>query len=242
MRIARFYEPQSLSINQTVTLSDNTHRHGIQVLRLKEGSPLILFNGEGGEYHATLIAVAKRQSQVQINHYTPNDRKAIHTIQLCLAMIKPDKMDWAIQKAVELGVEQIQPIITERSVTRIKADRLDKKIAHWQGVIIAACEQSGRTLLPTMHTPIALEEALTNHENTQNIALLTHDHPQHLSHIPLDANKKIALYIGPEGGFTPTEEKLLLNYDCSAAQLGPLILRAETASTTAISLCMIPRT
>ncbi|MCK5811195.1 MAG: 16S rRNA (uracil(1498)-N(3))-methyltransferase [Cocleimonas sp.] len=235
MRIPRFYISHSLQIGLTLALPKDIHRHAIQVLRLKANDVLILFNGEGGEYKATLISAEKRHSVVNITSYDAADKESPLEITLALSMIKADKMDFALQKAVEMGVNILQPLYTKRSVVKLKANRLDKKLTHWDGVIKAACEQSGRTVLPQLFAPIALEPWLQTPFSLR-LAMLPGDHSTITSLHPPE-NKQIALLVGPEGGFTDQEVDLLLSSHVKGIQFGPRILRAETAVIAGIALC-----
>ena len=235
MRIPRFYTEQSLQVGLKLDLPKDIHRHAIQVLRLKVNDALILFNGEGGEYLTALMTAEKRHSSVNIISYDEVNRESPLEITLALAMIKADKMDFAIQKAVEMGVNTIQPLDTKRSVVKLKANRLDKKLAHWDGVIKAACEQSGRTNIPQLHAPTTLESWLQTPSSALCLAMLPEAHPDIASLNPPE-NKRMTLLVGPEGGFTDQEVGLLLS-NIKGIQFGPRILRAETAVIAGIALC-----
>ncbi len=238
MKISRFYQQSEMIIGNELELSTTNHRHAVQVLRLKLEQTLILFNGEGGEYHAKLIDSSKRSSRVILESFNPINRESHLSTTLVLAMIKPEKMDYAIQKSVELGVSSIQPIYTKRSVINIKANRLDKKMQHWRGIIIAACEQSGRTKLPELREPLKLESFLNSNISTNQetacIAMLPGNHPKIHE---LKNRKSISLLIGPEGGFTDDEETTMLQKGVSPISFGPRILRAETAVVAGLTTC-----
>ncbi len=228
MRIPRFYQDQPLQTGVSINLSPENFRHAIQVMRLKPDSSIILFNGESGEYQATLTEVGKRSAKAEICSFDSVNRESPLITKLVLALIKPDKMDFAVQKAVELGVNVIQPLNTERSVIQIKANRLEKKMYHWGKVVISACEQSGRTNIPEILTPInGLQSYLQQPTTAMRIAML----PTALTTLKgmkLQENN-IDLLIGPEGGYTDAEEQLLNESNISTITLGPRILRAETA-------------
>ncbi len=227
MRIPRFYQAEDFQVGQSIELSPENFRHAIQVMRLKSASPIILFNGISGEYSATLLDVAKRSARAKIISFDAVNRESTLTTKLVLALIKPDKMDFALQKAVELGVNTIQPINTERSVIQIKANRLEKKIQHWKGVIISACEQSGRTHIPVLLPPISLQDYLQQSINTLQLVMLP-TATQTLKSIVLE-EQCIDLLIGPEGGYTDAEEALIDDNNICSITFGPRILRAETA-------------
>ena len=236
MRIPRFYSDQPLQIGLELDLPKDIHRHAIQVLRLKANDALILFNGEGGEYLATLITAEKRHSTANIISYDGINRESPLEITLALTMIKADKMDFAIQKAVEMGVNTIQPLYSKRSVVKLKANRLNKKLVHWDGVIKAACEQSGRTAIPQLFAPTPLESWLQTPSSALRLAMLPGNHPK-ISTLELLENKKIELIVGPEGGFTNQEVERLLASNIKGVQFGSRILRAETAVIAGIALC-----
>jgi len=233
MKTARFYIPEKLTIKQELPLPTTLHRHAINVLRLKQGDELILFNGEGGEYLCQLIQVEKRRSSVLIQEFNCVDRESSLKITLCPSLIKPDKMDFCIQKSVELGVTSIQPLITDRTIVRIRSTQLAKKIQRWQGIIIAACEQSGRTAIPTINAPLSLEQYLSQANLPQCLMMLPEARAK-LSKLLLTEN--IALLVGPEGGFTTRETQLCLDAQVEAIQFGSRILRAETAAIAGLSL------
>ena len=235
MRIPRFYVSDALSVGQEFPLPDTTFRHAIQVLRLNVGEPLILFNGTGGEYLAQLTSVSKRTAAITIESHAATDPESPLQLTLVQAIIKPDKMDFALQKAVELGVSTIQPLTTQRSVIRIGKEKADKKMQHWEGIMQAACEQSGRTRLPQLTAPLELDDWLEQPVDGSRLILAPGDYP-HINALPLDLPTPISLLIGPEGGFTDEEVALCLQAGVMPVSLGPRILRAETASITALAL------
>lgn len=235
MRIPRFYVTETLTVGQEFPLPDTTFRHAIQVLRLNAGEPLILFNGTGGEYQARITSVSKRTASALIESFSPIDTESPLHLTLAIAIIKPDKMDFALQKAVELGVASIQPLITQRSVIRIGKDKVDKKTQHWEGIVQAACEQSGRTRLPALDTPQTLESWLEQPMEGTRLILAPGNYPR-INALPAALPAPITLLIGPEGGFTDEEVDMCVKTGVTAASLGPRILRAETASITALAL------
>lgn len=235
MRIPRFYCSIPLTAGDTIQLPDTTFRHAVQVLRLKSNEALVLFNGEGGEYLARMQQVERRKASVSIEAFQDTQPESPTHITLALAMIKPDKMDFAIQKSVELGVTEIQPLITQRSVVKVGKDKMDKKLQHWQGVAIAACEQSGRTHIPNIHLPLALEKYLQQDQRGTCITL-DPTAQQTVASLDKDLIQPITLVIGPEGGFTDEEVALFDQQATQRISLGKRILRAETACLTAVTL------
>lgn len=226
MRIPRFYQAESFAVGDTVALSEENFRHAIKVMRLNVDEPIIVFNGEAGEYTARIANVAKRNADINIESYDDVDRESPLNTSLVLALIKPDKMDFAIQKAVELGVNTIQPVITERSVIKLKAARMEKKLQHWQGIITAACEQSGRTRIPAIHPVINLNDYLQQSTLATRITMLP---TSNKGVADISADQNIELLVGPEGGFTDAEEVMFESQTIQTINFGPRILRAETA-------------
>lgn len=235
MRIPRFYLPASLEVGTTLDLPAETFRHAIQVLRLSVGENLIVFNGNGGEYLARLASVSKRAASIYLEQFKALDVESPAQLSLVQAIIKPDKMDFALQKAVELGVASIQPLVTQRSVVRLGKDKAEKKVRHWQGVVIAACEQSGRTQLPKVHSPQNLNTWLQQPHAGTRLILAPGDYPS-IQSLAADLPQPLELLIGPEGGFTEEEVHTAQAHGVQAISLGPRILRAETASLTALAL------
>lgn len=239
MRISRFFQQTPIQVGDELELSATNHRHAVQVLRLKVGNSLILFNGDGGEYQAKLVSSDKRNSLVMIEEYDRVNRESTLDITLAVASIKSDKMDFSIQKAVELGVTAIQPIDTERSVIKINSKRLQKKMQHWQGVLIAACEQSGRTAIPELRETCSLESLISDCANKNCIAMLPQASKK-LKDLKLkDTTSGITLIIGPEGGFSLDEERMMMVNSVQAVTFGKRILRAETAVAAGITACQM---
>lgn len=237
MRIPRFFQELNVELNQDQVLSSVNHRHAIQVLRLKVGGQLILFDGSGGEYLAKIKEIKKRESSAELETFNDVSRESCLRSTLVLSVIKPDKMDFAIQKAVELGITSIQPMITSRSVMKIKADRLQKKIQHWQAIIIGACEQSGRTQIPNIEGPLSLTDCLNKYKNDLCVGM----HPasiEKLSDLVLDKEEKnVSLFVGPEGGFSDEEEALIQSHEIKLVNFGKRVLRAETAVIVGLMAC-----
>ena len=237
MKLSRFYQNTSFKVGSEYILTAENHRHVVQVLRHKVADMIILFNGEGGEYRATLTEATKKRTRVIIDSYSPVNRESSLNMTLALALIKSERMDFALQKAVELGVTRLQPITTQRTVIKIKANRLEKKMQHWEGVVIAACEQSGRTCIPVLNMPISLEKYLSDQGSHPGLVMLP-DAPAGINDLrELDATQQINLLVGPEGGFTEAEEQLMRQSGITPVSFGPRILRAETAAIAGLTAC-----
>ena len=230
----RFYCPQSLTLGQVFELSDQVARH-VQVLRLAPGDFVTLFNGEGGEYTATVSSIGKKIVSVEIKAFSPREAELPYAITLAQALPEASKMDWIIEKAVELGASVIQPLAAQRCVVRLSSDRAAKKTAHWQGIVNAACEQSGRNRLPYLAEPADFQDWIGQHDMHLRI-LLTPRADQSLSdwarHHPAQA---VTLLVGPEGGFTEKEEAAAQAHNVLALSMGARILRTETAGLAALS-------
>lgn len=238
MRIPRFYCPLELGLDQTLALPDTVFRHAIQVLRLQVGESLILFNGQGGEYLAELIDISKRTAKVVLQKFEPLKRESPLELTLVQALLKPDKMDFALQKAVELGISNLQPLLTQRSVVRTDKEKIEKRIEHWQAIAISACEQSGRTQIPRIHPPQTLKQYLAKLEAHTNYLILAPGSCHDLRQVTAKHNK-LAVLIGPEGGFSEEEVNSCLAAGMQSISLGERILRAETASTSVLAILQL---
>ncbi len=233
MRIRRCYTAQPLAVNQEVLLDQRNQHHLINVLRAQCGDICVLFNGDGHDYHSTLIEISKQHVKARISVCQTNDHEPSRRITLAQAISKGERMDWIMQKATELGVHAIQPLTTARTTVQLTGARLQKRLAHWQTIVIGACEQCDRAFVPTVLTPLSLNAITVNAEQT-GVVLHPGNHPQLPQAVGQAAD--LLLIIGPEGGFSETEISLLNDMGISAAALGPRILRTETAAVAALSV------
>jgi 16S rRNA (uracil1498-N3)-methyltransferase len=233
MRITRIYTSQPLTVGQQLALDNNASRHLVTVLRTKCGAPVILFNGQGGEFIGSLIDAHPKKALISIEHFNDIDRESPLKIHLGIAISRGDRFDFVLQKATELGVSDITPLFAERSEVKLKADRLEKKRRHWQQITISACEQSQRNKLPTLHQACTLNDWITTTDAEQKL-VLHHRSDQKLS--DYQQPESLALLIGPEGGLSTAEIGLAHYYEFDNLTLGPRVLRTETAPLTAISL------
>jgi 16S rRNA (uracil1498-N3)-methyltransferase len=230
----RFYCSQPLTIGATIALPDHVAHH-VQVLRMAPGDHITLFNGEGGEYTAALTTMEKKRATAEIKTFSPREAELPYTITLAQALPEASKMDWIIEKAVELGVTAIQPLAAQRCVVRLSAERTAKKLAHWQGIIVAAAEQSGRNRLPHLAEPVDFNAWIGN-QNLHRRILLTPRAEQSLSEWARhQAPQSVALLIGPEGGFTEQEESAASAHGAIMLSMGPRVLRTETAGLAAVA-------
>ncbi len=231
---SRVYIDQPLSAGATITLPEDAARHLVQVLRMRLGESFIAFNGHGGEYNATLSTISKREAQATIGELSVVDRESPLSITLAQCVSKGDRMDYTLQKAVELGVSSIVPLISSRTVVKLDAERWAKKIEHWQGVIISACEQSGRTRVPQLAAPQDLDDWLRSSANDNLKLALAPGASKQLRQLD-PGSRAITLLIGPEGGLSEAECALAAKHEFIPLALGPRILRTETAGVAALA-------
>lgn len=230
----RFYFPDSLSIGVTVVLPRDLAHH-VRVLRLSAGDEVTLFNGEGGEFTAVLTEIEKKRVCALVRTYSQREIELPFPITLAQALPEASKMDWIIEKAVELGVAVIQPLAAQRSVVRLSAERAEKRYKHWQGIVVAASEQSGRNRLVQL-LPMASFSDWTAHSTEQPRVLFSPRASQSLSEwARSQLPQAVTLMIGPEGGFSPQEEELAVANGAVVLSLGPRVLRTETAGLAALA-------
>ena len=241
MRKTRIFVDQKLRAGTVVVLADEAAHHISRVLRLRLGNPLILFDGRGGEYDAEISKVNKRNIEVHINQYQEVDNEPQLHITLAQGISRGQKMDFILQKAVELGVDRIIPVMTEYGNVRLDEERQQKKIKHWNGVIISACEQCGRNKIPEIVAPLSFDECLGIDAGTDRGMTKIVLHPGtggRLSKLA-KAEGGIMLLVGPEGGFSDDEIEKACAADYQIINIGPRILRTETAALAAISACQM---
>lgn len=235
MAFTRIYQPTTFVINQNCRLDEKASHHIARVLRMYVGDKLTVFNGEGGEYNAVITKIDKKGVDVQIIDFLLRDAESPLDIYLAQGIARGEKMDFIVQKAVELGVKKIIPIITERCNVRLNQEREDKRLQHWQSVIISACEQSGRNILPTILPPMTLMEWLPQITADVNFVLAPAA-PDKLPELTFSKHKSVAILIGPEGGLSVEEIELAKQHGFLGLNLGPRILRTETAPLAAITI------
>lgn len=235
MRIPRIHTPQALHLGATLALDEDAANHVGRVLRMQPGDALILFNGNGQDYTAQIHQVSKRGVDVVLTSATPNDRESPLQILLGQVISKGDRMDYAVQKATELGVTRIVPLISERCDVRLKGDREDKRVRHWQQVAISAAEQCGRARVPAIADIASLDDWLADTADYDLRLVLHHRTTQTLD--ALARPQRIAILIGPEGGLSAAEIAQAEAAGCIATALGPRVLRTETAPVSILTLC-----
>ena len=231
---ARFHYPESFPAAATFPLPVALAHHAVRVLRLTDGAAVVLFNGEGGEVHARL-ALRGREVWIEDARHVACERESPLDITLVQALASGDKMDWIVQKAVELGVHAIQPVSGTRSVVRLEGARADRRLAHWQQIAVAACEQCGRNRVPVVLPLRSLAAYLAGDDGRTRWALL----PQagkRLVDCAWSPAATHALLVGPEGGWAPEEEARLAAAGVTGVRCGPRILRTETAGLAALAV------
>lgn len=230
----RIYQASIYTLHETVKLSDDAFGHLIRVLRLKEGDQVVLFNGEEAfQYQAKLIDISKKQAYAEILTKDVIDNESPLNIHLGQGISRGDRMDFTLQKSVELGVNTITPLFTERCGVKLNAERLEKKRQQWQKIVISACEQSGRASIPVVAEPMLLVDWLK--QETSALKINLHPKAQHsIMSLPME-NTRVRLLIGPEGGLSDEEISQANENDFVDVLLGPRVLRTETAALTAIT-------
>jgi len=233
VHLSRFYTERSLSPGQNVILEEATSHHLLRVLRLKAGESLLLFNGDGKEYQAVLKESANKQARILVENSRQPERESKLHITLGQAISRGERMDFVLQKSVELGVESIAPLWTKRSQVQLSGKRLEKRLSHWRGVIRSACEQSGRVCLPKLHNPANLLDWHSINRK-QSLQLLL-DPAASLQLSDLIPAREIRILIGPEGGLEGEEISMVEESGFKRIRLGPRILRTETAALATVA-------
>jgi len=233
MRIPRIYTGQALQGNNRIELESGPSAHIARALRMREGDKLTLFNGEGGEYPTEIASVGKKKVVVTTGAHRTLELESNLRIHLGIAVSRGDRMDWVIQKATELGVDTLTPLLTERTEVKLAGDRAARKIRHWQQIAISACEQCGRNRLPVIHALHDLGPWLASTEAQRKFVL--HHRADSIGGAG-DKPASIALLVGPEGGLGVDEIGAAEQAGFQSLRLGPRILRTETAPVAAIAI------
>lgn len=230
----RFFIETELTVGSTIQLTETVFHHWVRVLRAQLQEQATLFNGQGGEYLATLTEINKKNAFVKIESFNSTNRSAPFKAVLGQVMSKGDRMDYAIQKATELGVSQIQLLTSERCEMRLKYDRDQKKLDHWQAVAIAACEQCGLNIVPEVLAPISLSEWLNSTQLPTSKLVLAPEKEQ--KDVLAGIQPELALLIGPEGGLSENEITQANQAGFMNWCIGDRVLRTETAPVVALSI------
>lgn len=240
MRQIRLHVPQALQSGQVVELPAEVVRHVRQVLRLRDGAEVVLFNGQGGEFSAQLQAEGRSSVLARIGEHRAIERESPLAITLLQGIARGERMDFVVQKATELGVQRIVPVMMARCVVQLGAERADRRREHWLAVAASACEQCGRNRLPVISEPLSLDAACADTTDSQRWLLDPEAGStlrEALGARAVDGSpvRNVTLLIGPEGGVEPGEHQWALQAGFSAVRFGPRILRTETAALATIA-------
>ena len=236
MRTPRVFHSTPLKGKDRVALDPGAAKHLLTVLRLKPGAPLLLFDGSGFEFEARLDQEDKKHVWVTLSGMHGPAVESPLQVTLAQGVSRGERMDYTVQKAVELGVSTIAPVLTERSVVKLDKDGGAKKREHWQGVVVGACEQSGRVRVPEVQLPVSLTNFLASPTHAGLKLLLDPLAGRTANDLPRPADGKVLLLVGPEGGLSENERNLAGRVGFTGLKLGPRILRTETAALVALSL------
>ena len=232
-RVPRFYTDEALRAGATTQLPEDAAHHAVHVLRLRAGEPLTLFNGRGGEYAGRVAAIERLRVTVDVLAHRELERESPLAVTLVQGVSSSEKMDFTVQKATELGVAALQPVVAARSAGRISGERAAQKRAHWQRVAVAACEQCGRNRVPEVFAPLPLEAYCQAPQ--ANGLLLSPEAQLGLREAAARLRGAAALAAGPEAGFTAAEQAMLAQAGFVPVRLGPRVLRTETAALAALA-------
>jgi 16S rRNA (uracil1498-N3)-methyltransferase len=236
VRLTRIHVPTPLAEGTEITLPEQAGEHLTRVLRLEEGAALTLFNGAGGEFSATLGARSGKRVMARVLRHDPVERESPLSITLLQGVARGERMDLIVQKATELGVARIVPVLAERSVVKIDVKQRARKLEHWRAIAISACEQCGRNRVPAIDEPAPLGDAVAQVPAEVSRALLGADGGLSLpAFASRAAGRPLALLIGPEGGLADNERQFALASGFAACRLGPRIMRTETAGLAALA-------
>jgi len=234
MYLGRLFQDSPLTTGQSLSLDERGSHYIGTVLRGRVGDTLTLFNGLGGDYPTTLTLIAKKHCVVEIGEWHNQEIESPLKITLAQGIARGERMDVIVQKAVELGVFDVMPLLTERCNVRLSGEREEKRLLHWQQVAISACEQSGRNQVPMIHAPEPYSSWVSSCHNEYGFVLSPHVQ-NHLSEMKVPSSSRVCVVIGPEGGLTEEEVLQAVNKGFKPLSLGPRILRTETATLAALT-------
>ena len=235
MKNPRIYQSQPLASHETISLDENGSRHIGKVLRMQTGDNLRVFNGEGGEYQAVITEAGKKHVDVKLGEFFSDNKSSPLHIHLAQVISRGDRMDYAIQKAVELGVSSITPLTSSRCEVKLNPQRMEKRLQQWQQQVISACEQCGLNIVPTINSFTSLQNFCTDAKEDKKILLHPVEESAH-QYLSQPVPKSVCILVGPEGGFDEHEITLAkeTGFDCLA--LGPRVFRTETAPIAMLTL------
>lgn len=234
MRTIRSYIDAPLAPGTELALPEAAGNHIVRVLRLKTGDVFNLFNGDGNDYPAEITAIDKKGAKARILSCHAVNNESPLRIHLLQSIARGEKMDWILQKATELGVSAFTPMVSDRTEVKLDNERSDRKLSHWQGVIRSACEQSGRAILPEVSPPISINQ-MNGAVKREQAYYLDPEAMEGINGLDPDRTVGLTLAIGPEGGFSERDIRLLQTAGFKGLKVGPRILRTETAGIAAIA-------
>jgi 16S rRNA (uracil1498-N3)-methyltransferase len=235
VRLTRVYIDAALEPGADLALAGNAAAHLLRVLRLRPGAALTVFNGRGGEYLGRIKGVRRTEVTLTVGEHQAVERESPFALTLAQGVSRGERMDLVVQKATELGVSRLIPLLTERSIVRLDEEQIDRKSSHWRSIAIAACEQCGRNRLPRVALPARLQELLAEPAGDTLRLLLSPSAARRLEDVPRPASGATVL-IGPEGGLSDAEQADAQAAGFTAVSLGPRVLRTETAAIAALTL------
>jgi 16S rRNA (uracil1498-N3)-methyltransferase len=233
MRLTRVYVDEDLATGQRLTVDGSAGNHIVRVLRLRVGEELTVFNGRGGEYGAVIEEIHRDVVSVGVREHRDEGRESAFELTLAQGISRGERMDWVVQKATELGVTRIMPLFTQRSVVHLDEKQAAKKVQHWRGIAVAACEQCGRNVVPDIVAPVAVYEMLEKAASGAKL-LLSPAAQQRIADVHADGAATVL--IGPEGGLAQVEQDAAVRAGFTPVRMGPRVLRTETAAVCALTL------
>lgn len=239
MRVIRTHVDAPLAVGAVVTLDEQASGHLVRVLRRQVGDPCVLFNGDGVDYHARLVTASRKGATAEVHEAVAALTESTLDVVLVQALARGEKMDWVLQKATELGVAAIVPVLTERTEVRLGGDRVERRLAHWRGVVAAACEQCGRARLPSLHAPLDLATHAATRDRDRLGLVLDPEASIGLGGLP--PGDRIEVVIGPEGGLSERDLAALGAAGYVGVRLGPRVLRTETAGPAVLAALQVLR-
>jgi 16S rRNA (uracil1498-N3)-methyltransferase len=234
VRLTRVYVEEKLAAGKSLVIEGSAANHIMRVLRSREGDAVTLFDGSGGEYGARITGFRRDSVQVEVQEHRDVERESRLDLTLAQGISRGERMDWVMQKATELGVARIVPVITERTIVKLDEKQSARKVEHWRGIVIAACEQSGRNRVPEVAAPCAFYEVLRKDDRAGHKLLLS---PLgRLNARELTLTGPATLLVGPEGGLSENEHELAVDAGFEQVRMGPRVLRTETAAIAALTI------
>lgn len=235
MSAPRIYSPQNLMSGHEILLEPNASRHLLKVLRLKPADSLIVFNGKGGQFESKVQSIDKIQARIKVGDYQQGSSESPLKIHLVYGLARFEKTEWVIQKATELGVDKITLIMTQHGEVHLPNQALASRLERWCSIAIAACEQSGRCLIPEIERPLRFNDWIKQPEKGKKLMFHLQNHSSLLKHSAPETNNVILL-VGAEGGFSTAEVELAIENGFEVISLGPRVLRTETAAVSAMTI------